>query len=266
MEYLSKDGIQVRILESKEDSKSLIPMVWIHGFCESKEKWFEFLKPWNSRNHVLVDLPGMGESHASGIQSVEGFAKIVLSALSEINIQKFHLVGHSLGGYTGLEMLSQNPSKFKSLTLFHSHPFEDLQEKKDGRKKQADFVERNGVLPFLKELMPKLFADPKKFKTTIETLIRRAELFPPKGISDTLLAMAKRKDHSQLLENSNIPFLFIVGGKDHAILKSDSEAQIILPKVAKLAYFEDIGHEGMFEAPNETRKAIIEFINGIERH
>jgi pimeloyl-ACP methyl ester carboxylesterase len=83
------------------------PMVLLHGVGHRRQAWgavLERLTP--CRDVVLVDLPGHGESpplRAAGRPVVEALLDEVLGLLDELELDRPHLAGNSLGGRLALE-------------------------------------------------------------------------------------------------------------------------------------------------------------------
>ena len=75
-------------------------LVFIHGFLGAAAQWSSQVAFFSRNFNVITpDLPGFGEKASEpGCHSIEQFADNVLDSLSDRGIEKFHLVGHSMGG------------------------------------------------------------------------------------------------------------------------------------------------------------------------
>lgn len=243
-----------------------LPIVFIHGFCEDSRMWEPFLPQFRHFQSICIDLPGFGFSTLKKEYSIAEMAQCVNAVLEHLKIEKCILIGHSMGGYVSLEFAKQFPNKLQGLCLFHSHPFADSEEKKAGRLKGIDFIERNGHVLYVKHLIPKLFAYDysKGYPFEVNKLIFNATKYQPDGIIAALKAMRNRADNSKVLEKINCPVSFIIGAKDLAVDYPTSLAQTHLPQLADINVLKDIGHMGMFEAPKRTAKMIKTFIRFCE--
>ena len=107
-------------------------LVLIHGFLENLSMWDEIAVELSKTRQVIrVDLPGFGKSDCiEDIHSMELFAECTQQLLLELNIDKYTLIGHSMGGYVGLELLKICPEKINHLILFHSTAKADSKHKK----------------------------------------------------------------------------------------------------------------------------------------
>ncbi|MDW8296538.1 MAG: alpha/beta hydrolase, partial [Raineya sp.] len=98
-------------------------VVLLHGFCESKEIWKDFL-PELAKNFrtIAVDIGGFGESANLLPQpcTMETLAEQVFALLKELQISQAAFVGHSMGGYVALALAEKHPEIIEKLCLFHS--------------------------------------------------------------------------------------------------------------------------------------------------
>jgi pimeloyl-ACP methyl ester carboxylesterase len=238
-------------------------LVFLHGFCEDSTIWSEFVSPFAAQNQIItIDLPGFGQSEPTDTPTITHFSDVVKDILDQLHIQKCVLIGHSMGGYVALAFAKKYPERLTGLCLFHSHPFEDTPLKKENRQKTIAFIETNGTLPFLKQLLPSLFANKNVVlhQNLIKKLIEKAATYPQKGIIGGLRAMINRPDCAEVLQQLNVPLLLLIGQQDNAVSYSDSLKMCSLAPVAMIEIFEHAGHVAMFEAKEQAQVAIHKFL------
>jgi len=110
-------GRRIRYLKMGEAEGT--PVVLIHGFGGDLNSWL-FSQPALAQTHLVyaTDLPGHGESSKQvGGGDLAFLASAVFELLNALEIGSAHLVGHSLGGATALELALSHPERVKSLTL-----------------------------------------------------------------------------------------------------------------------------------------------------
>jgi pimeloyl-ACP methyl ester carboxylesterase len=238
-------------------------LVFLHGFCESKELWNDLISKLPEKFHcVALNLPGYGENlETVEDYSMEAMAEAVHDELKKLHIKKFILVGHSLGGYVSLAFAEKYPKMLQGLCLFHSSALPDSEEKKANRNKTIEFVKKHGVDLFMDSFVAPLFAPENrgKCKKDIEKLIKIGKATPEESIIKTLRAMRDRKKRLKVLKEATFPVLFIAGKVDGAVPLEATLEQCHLPNNSTTVFLGGTAHMGMFERPYETRKSLEKF-------
>jgi pimeloyl-ACP methyl ester carboxylesterase len=240
------------------------PVVFLHGFCESKEIWREFIPPFTERYHVIVpDMPGFGKSQGNTrYHRIDDMAGEIHTLLLNLDVQKCVIIAHSLGGYVALALAEAHPEVVQGLGLFHSTAYADSEEKKHTRNKTAEFIDKKGVEPFIENFVPGLFYKDRhpELRERIDWVKQLAVQTPRETAVAVTKAMRDRPDRTQVLQQLEVPVLFIAGEADEAVPLAGSEAQFSLPKEPVVHILPETAHMGMFERPQETRKMVEEFI------
>ena len=111
--------------------------VLVHGYFGGSAQWAYELDYLSHQFDVIaIDLPGFGDSHAvPAPQSIEGFAQAVLDQLDAMAVNKFRLLGHSMGGMIVQEICRLAQPRVSELYLYGTGPigsipgrFETMQE------------------------------------------------------------------------------------------------------------------------------------------
>ena len=100
-----------------------VPVVFVHSFSGDTTHWTAQLKHLRkTRRAVALDLRGHGQSEApaNGDYSIEGLAADVSAVVDKLKLERFVLVGHSMGGPTAIAYAAANPSKVAGLVLVAS--------------------------------------------------------------------------------------------------------------------------------------------------
>jgi len=83
-----------------------IPLVLVHGFLGSSRMWepqIDFFKDYF--RVITPDLPGYGKSNQTkSHNNIQSITNLLLDCLEEKKIDKFYLLGHSMGGMIVQEM------------------------------------------------------------------------------------------------------------------------------------------------------------------
>jgi pimeloyl-ACP methyl ester carboxylesterase len=240
-------------------------IILIHGYLESLDIWEEFSGEL-SRDYTVIrpDLPGHGKSEViQDIHYMELMAEAMNQILEENHIESATIVGHSMGGYAALAFVDLYPEKVERFCLFHSHPFPDTPQVKENREKAIENVRSGKKEEIIKSHVPKTFADDnlKAFEQQIEWATEIVLETPEEGIIANLKGMMERPDKSQLVKNSDKPFLLIAGKKDNFIDYNTVIPKIELPEKGELLALDNSGHMGFIEEKESSLKAIQEFMN-----
>jgi pimeloyl-ACP methyl ester carboxylesterase len=101
----------------------------MHGYTGDITDW-RFQVPEFSRTHrvLMMDHRGHGRSHAPRERdsyTIEQMAGDALALTESLGLERYHLVGHSMGGAIAQEMAISSPGRLMSLTLHDTaHSFD----------------------------------------------------------------------------------------------------------------------------------------------
>ncbi len=239
-----------------------VPLILIHGFCEDATIWDNFILGLSGLKIIRPDISGFGESDLPNNNSIEAMAESVKAVLDAEGIKKCIMVGHSLGGYTALAFAKKYPNVLEGIGLFHSHPFPDSDDKKQERVKSMSFIEKNGHIVYVKQVIPRLFAElfASSNEFLINSLIYKASYFRTASILSSLNAMVQRGDYTEVIKNCSIPVLIIVGKLDKSIPYALSKKMLDLPNVADIHIISTVAHMGLFTERDYTVKVVQNFV------
>ena len=74
-------------------------LVFVHGYLGGSRQWCSQKEYFSRYIHVLTQgLPGFGDNYLStSPDSIHGFTNYVLKQIDKSKINRFHLIGHSMG-------------------------------------------------------------------------------------------------------------------------------------------------------------------------
>ncbi len=227
------------------------PLVLLHGFMENLMIW-EDMESHLSGDFTLIkiDLPGHGKSKMYGeIHPMELMAEEVKKVTDALKLGRFHLLGHSMGGYASLAFAEKFPEVLKSLTLFFSTYFADDDEKKEQRRKSFRII-KEAYPNYVKAGIPNLFNENEKdiLEGKIELAKEIALSTKTDGVLAAVKGMIERTGKTFLMENFEGKILVIAGKHDNAV-KSDLTLKNLPDKTNIKSYLLDCGHNGHWEKP-----------------
>jgi pyruvate dehydrogenase E2 component (dihydrolipoamide acetyltransferase) len=91
-------------------------VVVLHGLLDSSEGWAALSSALGC-NVVAFDLPGFGQSDSAAKDSITGYAEDIVSGLDMLGVERFVLVGHSLGGAVATAVAELMPASVATLVL-----------------------------------------------------------------------------------------------------------------------------------------------------
>ena len=239
-------------------------VVLLHGYLESSLVWEDFVPLLYKEVRVItLDLPGHGISQVLGeCHSMEFLADTVKAMLDTLGVDRCTLVGHSMGGYVALAFCEKYPERLDGVVLLSSTPNADSEEKKLNREREIALV-KSGKKELLTHTAPQAgFAadNRREMKDYIDDLVEIIHLTEDGGIVALLNGMIGRKDQNDMLRQSAVRQLFILGRKDEYITPAIAEAMVEAHPQAKVAWLEMSGHMGFIEEPTLCAEAILEFV------
>lgn len=229
--------------------KSINTIVLLHGFMEDLSMWEQSFFP-KDFSLLAVDLPGHGASELEvdlDNPSIQVYAEAVKQVIDSTISGKYDIVGHSMGGYVGLE-LKQLDSKCERLVLYHSNFWVDSEQKKRDRIRVADLVLKNKNL-FISEAMPNLFFHLDRNSSVVQNYISKAKNINSTSLAYASLAMRNRKDFTSLCKKWKHELVFIHGESD-PLLPLAQVLETVASSPFNLKLLKDAGHMSHVEAPS----------------
>lgn len=114
---LTVEGVSLNIAAIHQEGE-LAPIVFLHGFGSTKEDYADIVLQAQlaGRPFLAYDAPGCGESECDDLSSIsiDFLLQTALQVLAHFGIERFHLVGHSMGGLTALLLAHNFPERVLS--------------------------------------------------------------------------------------------------------------------------------------------------------
>ena len=244
------------------------PLVLIHGLGSASTTW-KMIRPELSRffQTIALDFPGHGSTPFNPDLKLDptSLAHLIIQNLDELEIDKAHLVGSSLGGWVGLELAALFPDRVISYTglapaglwlaPYNSrvpgaaitrymakslHKVSPVLLKYDWAK----LIGFGMVSPRWRDLPTDVCIDATKAMGTSEGY------FP---MWDSFLGERFEKEVA-----SSIPVTIIFGDSDNTLPVRTSQERSLAPKHAKWVVLSESGHAPMWDHPDEVISEILE--------
>ncbi len=111
------EGVQIAYAD--EGSKNEEGILFIHGLGSYAPAWKHNIQKLSKYYRcIVVDLPGYGKSSKDKYKADMSFhSKHLFQLMNKLEIGKFHIAGHSMGGQIAISMALSQPEKIESLML-----------------------------------------------------------------------------------------------------------------------------------------------------
>lgn len=241
-------------------------IVFLHGFLESNSMWDYLALEELNFQKIFIELPGHGQSALtddSDNPSLNFYANEVQEVLSFLKIEKFSIVGHSLGAYVAL-ILKENNLGCQKVVLLNSNFWADSEQKKKDRLRVAEIAFKAKKV-FINEAIPNLFGQVELFRNEIEALKEEAMKIESESIAYAALAMRQRKDYTQMIAENPSDFFIIHGDLDRLVtteflleqtrevFKENLENQVLV--------IQEAGHMAHIETSEEVIELLSKIFN-----
>jgi 3-oxoadipate enol-lactonase len=253
-----------------------LPILFVHEFASDHRGWEPQLREfgkryrciaYSARGYTPSDVPA--DPQAYSYQHVMGDA---VAVLDHLKIERAHLIGLSMGGYTALQVALNHPQRVRSLVLagtgsgserwytedFHKHSRElgDLFEREGSARVAASYGMGPSRVPFL-------LKDPRGFAEFTKRLAEH----DPKGSAHTSRGFQGARpslyDFTRDITELTTPALIVVGDEDArciepALFLKDTLAAsglVVMPKT---------GHVVNLEEPDLFNAVVGDFLTRVE--
>ena len=236
------------------------PLVLVHGFLGSSDMW-RFQKDFLKNNFSIISpaLPGFGESfRTNSVNSIHEMASIIINSIKKLGIEKYHLMGHSMGGMIVQEMVKQSPTSVEKLICYGTGSIGDIPGRFEpidvSRKRLAD----DGLKVTAHRIAKTWFVEEDKAKNFFlceEAYINVSE----KSADDALVAM-KNWSGINNLKNINNETLIVWGEFDKAYNFNQVKTLNENISNSRLEIIKGCSHNVHLEKEDEFNKSIFDFL------
>lgn len=242
------------------------PVVFLHGMGSSSSVWKPIVKQiQHNKQCILFDFPGHGDTPFNEWDPLtpEDMALIIIDGIDRLGVGKFHLVGHSLGGWVGLEIASAYPDRVLSFTAIspaglwrHQNTYE--------YPSMPILKLMHIMLPLLSRIIPKIdrlkkiafsssVFDYKKisYDSAVDAIksfsIACNSWYKSKKINNFQVQADILSDGFNKHIDSSIPITVIFGRRDMSFTRPKYQDRSLLPEAAKWLSWPDSGHVPMWD-------------------
>jgi len=241
------NGLKTQVLRAGQGE----PLIFWHG--GGTAGGWEFAAPWTEKFTVYLPLhPGFGGSADDvGITSIQDYLMHYLDLFDELQLDRFHLVGQSLGGWMAATFATQQARRLHRLVLVcpvglwvREHPITDL------------FRLKPEELPAALSEDPAALGPPPDPHDVNAIVERYREMTTLARIGWQRMYDPKLAKH---LHRIDVPTLLVWGEQDRVVPLAQAGEWQRLVRGSQLRTFKPAGHLVLRERPEAT-KAVREFL------
>ena len=254
MPYLQIEGLKIFYLKKGKGSETIL---LLHGNVASAEYWNKFLKVLPDRYQaVAIDQRGCGKTeHSASGYSIPQFVEDLNQFTGRLALQRFHLIGHSMGGQVSMLFTLKHPEKVQTLALLASVPADGLFLNDEIR---AYFSQLANDPKILRQAMDAVMPYGEGLSSA-ERATEIALACAPQTLKENLESMHQTRFLSDL-SKITAPTL-ILHGKDDLTIPLELMVPTLRAIVhAQVIIFTQCGHSPQVERPKEFAEAYLGFL------
>ena len=244
-----------------EDVGKGFPLVFVHGYLGSSEMW-NFQKEFFSKHYrvIIPALPGFGESHnIKSLDSINKMAREIIYLLDQKNIDKFNLIGHSMGGMIVQEITKLIGDRVNKLICFATGSIGEIPGRFETIDETREKLKKDGIELSFSRVPKKWFVKGDKDKNYY--LCKNAVKDVSLETADNALLAMKNWRGKEDLKNIKNETLIIWGDKDTSYNFDQVDTLKKNIKNSRLEIFKDCAHNVHLEQPDQFNNLVQKFIS-----
>lgn len=193
-----------------------VPLLLVHGYLGGAAQWADLAAALGDRYRVIaIDLPGFSSAAQARAPSTIGdFAAHVIAELDAMRVDRFMLLGHSMGGMIAQEIAHRVPGRVDRLVLYGTGPLGRMPDRFESLEESLERLDRDGVEPTARRIAATWFVHGEQ-APGFELVSRIGALAGAGAARSALHAMAAWDGRAHLPELS-MPSLIIWGDEDRS--------------------------------------------------
>jgi pimeloyl-ACP methyl ester carboxylesterase len=260
-------GVRSQVLHAGP-SDATEAVVFVHGNPGSGEDWTDLLTRVGEFARVLApDMPGYGaaDKPRDFSYSIDGYAEHLGGLLTELGVQRVHLVAHDFGGPWALAWAAKHPNAFASATLIDTGVLIDYtwhRYAKIWRTRVAGELFQAGTTrAAFRYLLGR--ENPRLYRDAIDHLYAEAA---PWSTKRAVLKLYRATPEEMMaspraaLRALNRPALVLWGTADAYIPWAQAERQRESFPAARIELLEGLGHWPFLEDPGRVAALVVPFL------
>jgi pimeloyl-ACP methyl ester carboxylesterase len=266
-QIIDVDGLKVYYKETGPQGAPALLL--LHGFGSSLQAWDDWsLKLEQKYRLIRLDLPGFGLTGASPANdySEEKDLAILTHFVDKLGLEKFSVVGHSMGGKMAWSLAASQPERVQALVLMAPDGFP---ETKDIGTKPYEVPAIMGLIKFVlpkylvrKSIEP-AFSDADALNDALVN--RYFDMLRAPGVRGAILERSNQTiytDPVPRLKAIKAPTLLIWGEQDQMIPSTNAQSYANVLSNSTTVLVPKLGHLLQEEQPEKGLAVVMQFLDG----
>jgi pimeloyl-ACP methyl ester carboxylesterase len=266
LQTIDIDGLKVHY---KETGPLGAPaLLLLHGFGSSLQAWDDWSVKLEQKYRVIrLDLPGFGLTGASPDHdySEEKDLTILTHFADKLGLDKFSVIGHSMGGKMAWSLAAAQPDRVQALVLMAPDGFP---ETKDIGTKPYEVPAIMGVIQyFLPKYLVRKSIEPAFAEADAlnDALVNRYfDMLRAPGVRGAILERSNQTiytDPVSRLKAIKAPTLLIWGEQDQMIPSTNAQSYANVLSNSTTVLVPKLGHLLQEEQPEKGLKSVMQFLD-----
>ena len=266
-QIIEVDGLQVHYKATGPEGAPALLL--LHGFGSSLQAWDDWSVKLEQKYRVIrLDLPGFGLTGASTTNdySEEKDLATLTHFADKLGLEKFSVMGHSMGGKMAWSLAASQPERVQALVLMAPDGFP---ETKDIGTKPYEVP---AVMGLIKYVFPKYlvrksiepaFSDADALNDALVN--RYFDMLRAPGVRGAILNRSNQTiytDPVPRLKAIKAPTLLIWGEQDQMIPSTNAKSYANVLSNSTTVIVPKLGHLLQEEQPDKGLTAVMQFLDG----
>jgi pimeloyl-ACP methyl ester carboxylesterase len=266
-QIIEVDGLQVHYKATGPEGAPALLL--LHGFGSSLQAWDDWSVKLEQKYRVIrLDLPGFGLTGASPANdySEEKDLATLTHFADKLGLEKFSVMGHSMGGKMAWSLAASQPERVQALVLMAPDGFP---ETKDIGTKPYEVP---AVMGLIKYVFPKYlvrksiepaFSDADALNDALVN--RYFDMLRAPGVRGAILNRSNQTiytDPVPRLKAIKAPTLLIWGEQDQMIPSTNAQSYANVLPNSTTVLLPKLGHLLQEEQPEKGLTAVMQFLDG----
>lgn len=253
-----------------EDRGKGFPLLFGHSYLWDSAMWEPQVEAFSTTYRCIVpDLWAHGRSDPPPATpySLEALADDYWALAQALGLERFAIIGLSIGGMWGIHLTLRHPEAVAALVLMDTYVGPEPEEKRVRYFGMMDMCEKAGMIPPpMVDAVVSLFFSPATIQKNSDIVARfRSSLSsaPSQRIPGVMTigrAIFSRVSLLDRLPEIGVPTLVMVGADDLPRPPHESEEMARLIPGARLEVIPEAGHISNLEQPERVTQRIREFL------